>query len=122
MKEHLFEQPYDKSNNIWIVKAYFDSIYDSGNFLEAIEKLLFGIGFSIDGAYCSFPNNNSYYAEDHFEGVKFNYGYIEDEEVIIDKEVFYEYIKESCLRYVEKHPNNKFQISSYIEILNRSSS
>ena len=35
MKE-LFGQPYSESDPYWVVKGYFDRMYDDGYFIEAV--------------------------------------------------------------------------------------
>lgn len=55
MKE-LFGQPYRQSDPYWIVKGYFDRMYDDGRFIEAAGYIARRWGFSVDGAYCNFPD------------------------------------------------------------------
>lgn len=59
MKE-LFGQPYTDSDPYWIVKGYFDRMYHDGNFIKSLELLVKRWGFSTDGAYCNFPDLNSF--------------------------------------------------------------
>ncbi|MBQ4796989.1 ribonuclease toxin immunity protein CdiI, partial [Pectobacterium versatile] len=75
MSQELFGQPYDNNDPHWIIKAYFDRMYNDGYFGKAISYILHKDSFHVDGAYCSFPDMNSYYEEEHFEGVEFAYGY-----------------------------------------------
>ncbi|WP_241361022.1 ribonuclease toxin immunity protein CdiI, partial [Pseudomonas aeruginosa] len=67
MKE-LFGQPYSESDPYWVVKGYFDRMYDDGYFIEAVGYIVKRWGFSTDGAYCNFPDENSPFDEEHFEG------------------------------------------------------
>jgi hypothetical protein len=101
----LFGQPYDHRDSHWVIKAYFDRMYDDGRFIEAVECLVKGWGFSTDGAYCGFPDMNSYFDEDHFEGVRFSSGYIleEDVSVVVSDETFREYLKLACGKYLKFH-------------------
>ncbi|EKL0662061.1 ribonuclease toxin immunity protein CdiI, partial [Pseudomonas aeruginosa] len=55
MKE-LFGQPYSESDPYWVVKGYFDRMYDDGYFIEAVGYIVKRWGFSTDGAYCNFPD------------------------------------------------------------------
>lgn len=36
----LFGQPYDRRDSHWVIKAYFDRMYDDGRFIEAVEFLV----------------------------------------------------------------------------------
>ncbi|WP_447444560.1 ribonuclease toxin immunity protein CdiI [Pseudomonas aeruginosa] len=54
--KELFGQPYSESDPYWVVKGYFDRMYDDGYFIEAVGYIVKRWGFSTDGAYCNFPD------------------------------------------------------------------
>ncbi|PQQ22258.1 ribonuclease toxin immunity protein CdiI [Photorhabdus hindustanensis] len=116
MNQELFGQPYDHSDPHWIVKSYFDRMYNDGHFLEAIELLSKKGALSTDGSYCHFPNMNSYYEEDRFEGVMFIYGYSpdDDDEVIVSEEICYKYVRLACEKYLYRHPEDKDKINALL--------
>jgi hypothetical protein len=115
----LFGQPYDRRDLHWVIKAYFDRMYNDGRFIEAVEYLVKGWGFSTDGAYCSFPDMNSYFEEDHFEGVRFSSGYIleEDVSIIVSDEVFCEYLKLACDKYLRLHSGDIEEVRKLLDRL-----
>ncbi|MFP3523291.1 ribonuclease toxin immunity protein CdiI [Pantoea sp. SIMBA_072] len=106
MNKELFGQPYHDDDPVWVVKAYFDRMYNDGGFLRAIELLMIKGALNKDGAYCHFPDMNSYDEEDHFEGVEFAYGYPpeEDDTVIVSEETCYQYVRLACEKYLHLHP------------------
>lgn len=115
----LFGQPYDRQDSYWVIKAYFDRMYDDGRFVEAVEFLVKRWGFSTDGAYCDFPDVNSYFEEDHFEGVRFSSVYLleEDVSVIVSDEVFREYLRLACDKYLKCHPGDTGKVTELLNSL-----
>ncbi|MFD0706889.1 hypothetical protein C6H64_23915 [Photorhabdus luminescens] len=116
MNKELFGQPYEDSDPHWIIKSYFDRMYSDGDFLRAIELLIQKGPLNTDGAYCHFPDMDSYYKEDHFEGVLFAYGCISDdeEEVIVSEETCYKYVRLACEKYLYRHPEDKDKINALL--------
>ena len=118
MKE-LFGQPYTDSDPYWIVKGYFDRMYHDGNFIKSLELLVKRWGFSTDGAYCNFPDLNSFFEEEHFEGVEFAYGYPPKNEdtVVVSEETCSKYIRLACDKYVSLHPEDTVKVREILDQL-----
>ncbi|CNE79069.1 ribonuclease toxin immunity protein CdiI [Yersinia frederiksenii] len=116
MNKELFGQPYDKSDSHWIIKGYFDILYGDGYFLEVIDNIVKKIGFCCDGAYCNFPDMNSYYEEEHFEGVEFAWGYPpeEDDTIIVSEEACFSYVRLACEKYLQLHPEDSAKVSTLL--------
>ena len=75
MRKELFtQQDVDNGLNLIIV-SYFDRMYEDGDFIRAIELFANGGALNTDGAYCNFPDMDSYDESEHFEGVEFAMGY-----------------------------------------------
>jgi len=112
----LFGQPYDPLDPSWVIKAYFDVLHDDGLFVKAIGCLVKRWGFGTDGAHCDFPDMNSYFQEDHFEGVRFSYGYPSDEDnsVIVSEDVFCKWLKLACDKFLDRSPERSQEISELI--------
>ena len=53
----LFGQPYDTTEENWVIKGYFDRMYSDGDFVRAIRLLVERNALNTDGAYCCFINN-----------------------------------------------------------------
>lgn len=64
LNKFLFDLPYDYSNKNWIIKVYFDRMYNDRCFLEVIDSLIKNIGFSTDGAYCHFASEYDGFLDD----------------------------------------------------------
>lgn len=102
-----------------IVTSYFDRMYADGNFIKMLVLLSKKISMSTDGAYCHFPDMNSFDESDHFEGVEFAIGYppLEEDTVIISEETFYKYIRLACDRYVQFYPEDTDKVYNLLEEL-----
>jgi hypothetical protein len=112
----LFGQPYDQSDRLWVLKAYFDIMYSDGNFIAAVKNICRKWGYSTDGAYCRFPDLNSFFQEDHFEGVEFAYGIPPDEiTVYVDERTCLDFVGEACEIYISRHPESRLEIARSLE-------
>jgi len=114
--QELFGQPYERSDFYWVVKGYFDRMYDDGNFIRSIGYIVKRCGFSTDGAYCNFPDMDSPFEEEHFEGVEFAYGYppADDETVVISEEACADFIRMACEKYLQRHPKEAAKIKEIL--------
>lgn len=111
----LFGQPYEL-DSYWVIKAYFDIMYDDGLFVKAIGYLAKRWGFGTDGAHCDFPDMNSYFCEEHFEGVRFSYGYpsSEDDSIIVSEDIFCEWLELACSKFLERSPESAGEINGLL--------
>jgi len=118
MKE-LFGQPYSESDPYRVVKGYFDRMYNDDFFIEAVGYMVKRWGFSTDGAYCNFPDEDSSFDDEHFEGVEFAYGYppTNSDAVVISETVCSEYIRLSCEKYLQRHPEDAAEIKKLLNNL-----
>ncbi len=97
----LFEA-YDDRDPQWVAKAYFDRIYELGIFVRVGGQLSSGNGYGVDGAYCAFPDPDSFYEEDRFEGVRFIYGQGDGAETLfLSGAEFFALMEAACKSYVE---------------------
>ncbi|MBA0206316.1 ribonuclease toxin immunity protein CdiI [Pectobacterium aroidearum] len=90
-------------------------MYEENRFLEAVKLLSRKWTLNIDGAYCNFPDMNSYDESEHFEGVEFAIGYppTEEETIIVSEEICYQYVHLACERYVKFHPENAEKVNFF---------
>lgn len=116
MNKELFGQPYDETDPYWILESYFDRMYNDGDFLKAISLLTQRGALNTDGAYCHFPDMNSFYEEEHFEGVEFAYGYPPEEEdtIIVSEETCFQYVRQACEKYLQLHPEDTEKVKALI--------
>lgn len=91
------------------VKAFFNEISDNA-FLKVIEYMSNGNGHGLNVAYCVFPDNVEP-DEKPFEGVKF--GVYEDEIILEFQEVYY-YMKEASNAYIKNFPEDKETINKLL--------
>ncbi|MBS9431563.1 ribonuclease toxin immunity protein CdiI [Photorhabdus hainanensis] len=112
----LFGKLSDSSTLEENVTAYFDIMYNDNLFLKAIENIVQKNSFVIDGAYCNFPDMDSYYGEEHFEGVEFACGYPpEDDDIsIVSEEICNKYVRLACEKYLYRHPEDKDKINALL--------
>lgn len=101
-----------------VITTYFDIMYSDARLLEAISYLIKKIGFSTDGAYCHFPDMNSYDEDEHFEGVQFAVGYppTDEDTVTVSEETCYQYVRLACEKYLKLHPEDTDKVN---ELLSR---
>ena len=118
IKELFTQQDVDDGLNL-IVVSYFDRMYEDGDFIETIELFSSGGSLNKDGAYCNFPDMNSYDESEHFEGVEFAVGYppSEVESVIVSEETCYHYVRLACERYLKFHPEDTEKVNSLLSKL-----
>jgi len=117
--QELFGQPYDDSDIYWVVKGYFDRMYGDGAFIKSIGCIVRKNGFSTDGAYCNFPDMESPFEEDHFDGVEFAYGYppTDDETVVISEEACATFVRMVCDKYLQRHPEDAEKVKELLDSL-----
>lgn len=91
------------------IKHCLSILYDNGRFLKAVyDNLVEYEGSGVEGCYWVYPDMNSPYEEDRFEGVEFEVGLDGDPnwKVQVSEEVAFKYAKEACLRFLEIHPEH----------------
>lgn len=112
----LFEQIGDLPREERIITTYFDLMYEDGYFLKAIGYLVERTSFHVDGAYCNFPDMNSCYEEEHFDGVEFAYGYPpeEDDTITVSEEVCFNYVRLACKKYLQLHPEDTDKVKTLL--------
>ena len=117
MQKELFSKSDVDSGLNLIVISYFDRMYEDGSFIKAIELLSKKSTLSTDGAYCHFPDQNSYDESEHFEGVEFAIGYPppEDDIIIVSEKECYQYVRLACRRYLDLKPEDANKINVLLE-------
>lgn len=100
------------SDKEFIIKGYFESIYSSGNFLNALYYVLVEKdGFCEEGAACYYSEPDSINKVEKFDGVRFEIMGLLDPEYQIDvteEECFF-YFKNACERFLELHKEQEYQ-------------
>lgn len=116
ISKNLFDMSDVDSGLNEIVVGYFNIMSSSRNFLEVIEHIVGQVGFNTDGAYCNFPDMNSFDESEHFEGVEFAVGYppSEAETVIVSELACYQYVLLACERYLKLHPADIQKVNSLL--------
>lgn len=106
--DYLFSNTGNK-NPETTIKCCFNITYHDGFFLEAIySNLVKYDGYASDGCYWHYPDMNSPFKEDRFEGVYFAIRYNDPESAVyVSEEISFKYAKEACLRFLEIHPEHK---------------
>ncbi|MEV1470663.1 ribonuclease toxin immunity protein CdiI [Pseudomonas aeruginosa] len=75
--------------------------------------------YSTDGAYCNFPDENSPFDEEHFEGVEFSYGYPPKDEdtIVVSEAVCSKFIRLACEKYLQRHPEDTEKVKELLDKL-----
>lgn len=116
VRKKLFEMSDVYTGLNEIILGYFNIMSSDRSFLEFIEHIVKKVGFNTDGAYCNFPDMNSYDESEHFEGVEFAVGYppSEAETVVVSEETCYFYVRLACERYLKLHPEDTEKVNSLL--------
>ncbi|MFP1761100.1 ribonuclease toxin immunity protein CdiI [Lonsdalea quercina] len=116
MNKNLFEMSDVHSGLNEVIVGYFNIMFSDKDFLDVIEHIIKNVGFNTDGAYCNFPDMESYDESEHFEGVEFAVGYpaSEADTVIVSEETCYQYIRLACERYLLLHPEDAEKVNSLL--------
>ncbi|QJT80116.1 ribonuclease toxin immunity protein CdiI [Kosakonia sp. MUSA4] len=116
MTKNLFEMSDVNAGLNEIVVSYFNIMASGRNFLEVIECIIGRIGFNTDGAYCNFPDMDSYDESEHFEGVEFAVGYppSEADTVIVSEKNCYHYVRLACEKYLKLHPEDMEKVNELL--------
>lgn len=104
MSDVLFKLSNVKNDPDWVVKEFFNSAYSQGEFVSSINAITKGYSFVINEDYCLFQELDSSDQDLHFEGVKFG---IMDDQVVVANDVFWEFLRTACDRYIQLHPEDR---------------
>lgn len=118
IKGALFENPYNGEEPNDLARFYFDRIYVSGLFINALEKIAERQCLSVDGIYCDFGDINSDDEYYRYAGVKIEIDFYDPPKIdIIDEGVFIKWARIACERYIKIHPENKLEVENIISKL-----
>ncbi len=95
------------------VIGFFSVISNKNRFIRIINHLSNGVGYGYEFAVCLFPDDITVDSEKFGDGVKFSiHG---GKTVVISYEEFYWYLKEACMNYLKKYPEDKEIIDGILE-------
>jgi hypothetical protein len=102
-----------------LIKYFYHHMGD-GKFLRILSSYANGEGYGTEYARFVFADYYEKWEEDYFgkEGIAY---YIdrpaveEDEEIILDYQTFYRYLKEDCASYLENHPQDKSAVEEQLK-------
>jgi hypothetical protein len=97
----LLETDQLKNNHFPII-AFFNAIPDH-DYIDVLEQLSLGVGGGYNDVVCLFPEDLDP-GEEKFEGVMFS---LFNEEVIVDYQTFYYYLRMASMVYLEDNFSNK---------------
>ncbi len=101
----LFGLPYnyeDKNNydhHDWVIKTYFDRMYNDHRFLDVVDHIVHKRGYSTDGAYCHFACEYDGFLDDMiFKRGFFAIGYPpeKEDEIVVSEETCFHYVRLAC--------------------------
>ena len=104
MKNQLFKNIDFKNDPYWVVKEFFNSIYQQDKFLWALPLLVEKKGCGVNEEFCFFPDLNDPDPVYHFTGVTF--GTIGDEVIVTDDQCS-TYLMDACDRYLKDNPEDR---------------
>lgn len=93
------------------VRAYFDAIPDE-YYIRFIEHMALGIGSNFNEVTCTFPDDLD--DDEKFDGVCFSVEVLH-EEIVVDYQTFYDFLKEACNVYIEDFPNQEKYVQEVLK-------
>ena len=100
----LHEQDMLKETHSPVI-GFFSVISDKSRFVRIIDRLSDGIGHGFEFAVCTFPDDIEVEAEEFGDGVEFSLD--NGESVVVSYKEFYYYLREACMNYLKKYPEEK---------------
>ncbi|WP_426161467.1 ribonuclease toxin immunity protein CdiI [Pseudoduganella sp. R-34] len=107
----LFNVTNAKSDDLWIVKEFFNSICRHGRFIRVIAQLVNHESSVINEEYCLFSEPAGGDPELDFIGVKFGNP---SGEIVISEESLNNFIDEACKEYLAHYPNEAANIGEIL--------
>lgn len=70
-------------------------------------------GYTTDDVACHFPDHDSFFEENRFEGVQFIVALPlpQPDEVVVSEAEFVAWLEEACRRHLVRHPSDKATIA-----------
>lgn len=112
MNDQLFKNVDYKSDPHWVVKEFFNSVYQQEKFLWVLPLLVGRKGCGVNEEFCFFPNLNDPDPTYHFSGVTFG---TMGEETIVTDEQFNAYLKDACDLYLRNRPADESLVARALD-------
>lgn len=99
------------------IQGCFSILYADGVFLESIYAILVDYDSAgVEGCWWYYPDLNSPYPDDVFDGVCFEIGFDSpDTKVYVSEQFSFNYAKKACERFLEIHPEYKGFLTEIID-------
>jgi hypothetical protein len=107
MNDQLFKNIDYASDNQWVVKEFFNSVFQQGDFLWVLPLISKKIGCTINDDFCFFSNLNDPDPTYNFSGVMFG---IMDDELTISEDDFFKYLRVACDLYLMEKPSDRLEV------------
>lgn len=92
------------------VQAFFNAVPDD-SFVEAVEALVRGVGWSIDACHCEFPADRDL-DQAPFRGIRF---VVHDEVVLLEHELLPEILERVCRVQKDRRPEQTLSLERALE-------
>jgi hypothetical protein len=92
------------------VQAFFNAVGNS-SFVEMVDHMTRGIGYTSDEAHCRFPSDLDP-GEESFVGVRFA---LFEDQVVLNKEQLRTFLVEACAAYAAGHPSDREMLDQYLD-------
>jgi len=99
------------------INGCFSIFYADGIFLESIHTVLSEYDSTgVEGCYWYYPDINSPYPEDVFDGVCFEIGFDDpNTKFYVTEQVSFDYARKACERFLEIHPEHSEFLTNILE-------
>jgi hypothetical protein len=99
-----------KDERLFPVQAFFNAVSDS-SFVQVVDHLTKGIGYSAEDAHCRFPADLDS-GEEPFDGVRFS---LFEDSVVIGMPQLHHFLTIVSNRYAESHPEDKEALNQLLQ-------
>ncbi len=106
-----------KNKKLYPMINFLDSLANRSDFVKYVDSITKGYGLGLEGVTsCTFPTDQDEYEISH--GMGFENGIMftlfEEEEVVVDIDTFWKYLRMACEAYWQEHPEDKETLQSYL--------
>jgi len=112
MKDIPFETSHWKDEPHWMVKSFFNYVYEQNALIPVLDQITQRHGYGYNEEFCIFPDPNDSDPVYHFEGVMFGVG---DEEIIITEAECWNYVRHVAAFYASRHGAEMATIENFLK-------
>lgn len=100
-----------RSDPHWMVKSFFNYVYEQGALVDALKSITQRCGYAYNEEYLFFPDLGDPDPNFHFDGVTFG---MSNEEVIITERECWHYVRQAAAFWIERNNADAVSVESIL--------